>query len=73
MVWNLLEIRQALYKMFGMALFADVGNIWPGPKDFHLEDIRTPVGILRLDYGINLQPKKGEPEGKLYFSMGHAF
>lgn len=83
LVWNLLEIRQALYKMFGMALFADVGNVWPEPKDFHLEDIRTsagfglrvntPVGILRLDYGFNLQPKPGEPGGKLYFSMGHAF
>jgi outer membrane protein insertion porin family len=83
LVWNLLEIRQALYKLFGMAIFADVGNVWSKPKDFHLDDVRTsagfglrantPVGILRLDYGINLQPKKGEPGGKLYFSMGHAF
>jgi outer membrane protein insertion porin family len=83
LVWNLLEIRQALYKMFGMAIFADVGNVWSKPKEFRLDDVRTSagfglrattaVGILRLDYGINLQPKKGEPGGKLYFSMGHAF
>jgi outer membrane protein insertion porin family len=83
LVWNLLEIRQALYKMFGMALFAEVGNVWSKPSNFNIEDIRTsaglglrvntPVGIMRLDYGINLQPKKGEPGGKLYFSMGHAF
>jgi len=82
-VWNLLEIRQSLYKMIGMALFADVGNVWWNPKDFSFSDFRTcagfgfrantPIGIARLDYGINLGPKKGEPQGKLYFNMGQAF
>jgi len=83
LVWNLLEIRQSLYKMIGIVFFADVGNVWLEPKDFHFNDLRscvglglranTPVGIVRLDYGINLQPKKGEPSGKLYFNMGQAF
>jgi len=83
LVWNLLEIRQSIYKMIGGVIFADVGNVWPSATEFRLKDIRTsagvglrvntPIGIARLDYGINLKPKEGEPEGKLYFSMGHAF
>jgi len=82
-VWNMLEIRQSLYKMIGAALFADIGNVWLRPKDFHFGDLRTsvgfglrantPIGILRLDYGINLQPKEDEPHEKLYFNMGQAF
>lgn len=82
-VWNLLEIRQSLYKMIGVAIFADIGNVWSVPNDFHFEDLRTsagfgfrantPIGILRLDYGVNVKPKKGEPQGKLYFNMGQAF
>ncbi|NIM97358.1 MAG: outer membrane protein assembly factor BamA [candidate division Zixibacteria bacterium] len=82
-VWNLLEIRQAVYRMIGLAIFADLGNVWTQPEDFRIGDIRTsaglglrantPIGIVRLDYGINLQPKKGELRQRLYFSMGQAF
>ncbi len=83
LVLNLLEIRQSLYKMMGAALFADVGNVWLAPQDFRLDDLRTsagfglrantPIGIVRLDYGINLQPKKGEPRERIYFNMGQTF
>jgi len=82
-VWNLLEIRQSLYKMIGMVAFADVGNVWSEPEDLHLGDIRTclgfglrantPIGIVRTDYGLNLKPQKEEPGWKLYFNMGQAF
>jgi outer membrane protein insertion porin family len=82
-VWNLVEIRQSLYKMIGLALFADVGNVWTKPEDFHFGDFRTcaglglrantPIGIVRLDYGMNLKPEKEEPSAKLYFNMGQAF
>ena len=82
-VWNMLEIRQSIYKMIGAVLFADVGNVWPSATEFHLTDIRTsagvglrvntPIGIARLDYGINLQPEEGEPGQRLYFNMGQAF
>jgi translocation and assembly module TamA len=83
LVWNLVEIRQAVYKMIGLALFADVGDILWQPEAFRLGNIRTsagvglrantPIGIMRLDYGVNLKRKKGEPEAKLYFNMGQAF
>ena len=82
-VWNLLEIRQSIYKMIGGAVFADVGNVWTSATEFQLRDIRTsigvglrvntPIGIARLDYGINLQPEEGEPGQRLYFNMGQAF
>ncbi len=83
LVWNLLEIRQALYKMMGLALFSDVGNVWSRPDDFRFSDLRTsvgiglrantPVGMVRLDYSINLEPKKGERQARFYFNMGQAF
>ena len=82
-VWNLLEIRQSIYKMIGGAVFADVGNVWVSASEFRLRDVRTsvgvgfrvntPIGIMRLDYGINLQPEEGEPGERLYFNMGQAF
>ncbi len=83
LVWNLVEIRQSVYKMIGLALFADVGNVWGQPEAFRLGDIRTsagvglrantPVGMVRLDLSMNLKPKEGESETKLYFNMGQAF
>ena len=82
-VWNLLEIRRAVYKMFGVVAFVDAGNVWWSAADFRLDEVRgaagagiranTPIGILRLDYGFNLDPRTHEDGGKLYLSMGHAF
>jgi outer membrane protein insertion porin family len=81
--WNIVEIRQSLYKMIGLAFFADVGNVWAQPKDLHFGDLRTcaglglrantPIGIVRLDYGMNLKPEEEEESAKLYFNMGQAF
>ncbi len=83
LVWNLVEIRQAVYKMIGLALFADVGDVWWQPEAFRLGNIRTsagvglrantPVGMARLDFSINLEPRQGESDTKLYFNMGQAF
>jgi outer membrane protein insertion porin family len=83
LIWNLIEIRQAVYRMIGAVLFADIGNVWSQPGDFHVRDIRTclgfglrantPIGIVRVDWGINLKPQKEEPGWKLYFNMGQAF
>jgi len=83
LIWNLIEIRQALYRMVGAVLFADMGNVWSEPEDLRFGDIRTclgfglrantPIGIVRVDWGINLKPQKEEPGWKLYFNMGQAF
>jgi len=82
-VWNLLEIRRTLYKMVGGVVFTDIGNVWSKPEDVSLGDLRaasglglrvnTPIGLGRLDYGFNIDRRKDEPRGQLYFSMGQAF
>jgi outer membrane translocation and assembly module TamA len=83
LVWNLLELRRSIYRMVGGALFIEVGNVWSQPKQAQLSDLRvnlgtglrvnSPLGILRLDYGINLDRRSDEPRTKLFFSMGQAF
>ena len=83
LVWNVFEIRQTLYKMFGMAVFGELGNIYITPSEIKLNNLRqsvgtglrvnSPVGLLRLDYAFNLKPKPGEPKTRLYFSVGQAF
>jgi outer membrane protein insertion porin family len=80
---NALEVRQALYKSVGAVVFAEAGNVWSAPQEFKLSDLRptvgvglrlnTPIGLARLDYGVNMDRHAGERRGMLYFSMGHAF
>jgi outer membrane protein assembly factor BamA len=82
-VLNVVEIRQDIYKMIGLVLFADVGNVWSHIRTFHPRDYRssagtglrinTPIGILRGDLGINLDPRDGEPRTRFHFSVGQAF
>ncbi len=82
-VWNLFEIRRSLYKTLGAVMFVDIGNVWNNINQFSLSDMRisagpglrlgTPIGILRLDYGVNLDKRKDEPLGLIHFNMGHTF
>lgn len=82
-VWNVLEVRRVLYKMFSVAFFTDVGNVWKEANDFNVSDIRTCVGVglrantiigvIRCDYGINIKPRKEESGSKLFLSSGFAF
>lgn len=82
-VWNAAEIRRPIYRMVGGGVFIDVGNVWTGIGKMRLRDIRadvgtglranTPIGIIRLDYGLNVDRRLGEPRGRLYLSTGHAF
>jgi len=83
LVWNVIEIRQSVYKSFGLEGFVDLGNVWKSPKDVALSDIRhslgigvrynSLIGLARMDYAVNLSPHSGEDKGKIYFSMGQAF
>ncbi len=82
-VWNVLEVRQSIYKMFGAVGFLDVGGIWSSPRHIDPFSMRwspglglranTFIGMMRLDLGFNPQPIHGEPLYKIYFSLGHAF
>ena len=83
LIWHVLEIRRRIYRMLGGVLFADMGAVWEKPSDIDLRDLRagigcglrlnSPIGLGRLDYGINLDRRTGESFGNLYFSMGQAF
>lgn len=77
------ELRFPVYKSFSGVVFFDAGNVYPFIEDFQPWELRTsagcglrfnsPIGLLRLDYGINLNPKDREPRGVLFFSIGQSF
>ncbi|RMF77630.1 MAG: hypothetical protein D6739_12560, partial [Nitrospirae bacterium] len=79
-----LEERFPLYRRLRGVLFSDVGNVFARRDPFSplagLRTtaglglrIRTPVGPLRLDYGVKLNRRAGESRGELHFSLGQAF
>ncbi|MBD3287716.1 BamA/TamA family outer membrane protein, partial [candidate division KSB1 bacterium] len=77
------EIRFPLYKKLGATLFWDAGNVWQNARRFNFEDIRygtgcglrynSPLGIARLDFGVNLDRKSSEKAGEIYFTIGQLF
>jgi outer membrane protein assembly complex protein YaeT len=77
------EIRFPIFKIFDGAAFVDVGNVYPTFSDFNPFDVRssaglglrvrTPVVLLRLDYGIKLDRKTGESFGQFFFGIGQIF
>lgn len=83
LVWNVIEVRSAVYKLLGAAAFLDVGNVWTDIKDFDLSSWRadaggglrlnTPIGIVRVDCGVNLDRQGDEPRTRIFLGMGHAF
>jgi outer membrane protein insertion porin family len=82
-VWNVGEIRRTIFKMIGGVVFLDLGGVWSRPNDFSIDGLRaavgaglranTPIGILRFDYGVNLDRRDDEKRSIPFFSMGHAF
>jgi outer membrane protein insertion porin family len=65
------------------AVFTDAGNLLPTSEDVGLNDMRyavgaglrykLPVGPIRLDYGVNPDPREFEDFGAFHFSFGFAF
>jgi len=70
-----LEVRFPSTKDFKIVLFVDSGSVWEGcslPEKFKTGwgiglRINTPLGLMRLDYGI------GEEGNEFYFGMGEGF
>jgi outer membrane protein assembly factor BamA len=63
------ELRAGLRGNLGGVVFIDAGNVWAGPYDFNLNDLRyavgpglryqTPIGPIRFDFGWQLNPIPG--------------
>ncbi|MBI5379399.1 MAG: outer membrane protein assembly factor BamA, partial [Nitrospirae bacterium] len=77
------ELRVPVYRSFGLVGFVDAGNVYPEINDLDPGSLRyalgiglryqTPVGPLRLDYGINMARRPDERRSELHFTLGHAF
>ena len=77
------EWRIPVASGFEMALFFDIGNVWADPRNVDLHELRTgaglglhyqtPVGPIRLEYGLKLDRKPGEDAGAFAFSVGYPF
>ena len=77
------EIRVPIVWRFRGVGFVDAGNVFESVADFTLRGLRTsagvglriesPIGLVRLDYGLALQRAEGEPRGRFFFSLGQVF
>ena len=77
------EWRIPVASGFEVALFFDIGNVWAEPSNVNLSQLRsgaglglhyqTPVGPIRLEYGLKLDRKPGEDAGAFAFSVGYPF
>ncbi len=85
------EVRFPFYRWIGGVAFVDAGNIFGPETTFSFGDLKigygmgvrvdTPVGVLRVDYGIAnstvLVGSTREPNslrgGRWYFGIGHIF
>ena len=67
-------------RVFG---FLDVGNVWGSNEEVTFDSLRasggigmswlSPVGPLKLSYGVPIQQKPGDRIQKLQFQIGTAF
>jgi outer membrane protein insertion porin family len=67
-------------RVFG---YLDIGNVWGANQDITLDSLRasggvgvswlSPVGPLKLSYGVPIQQKPGDRIQKLQFQIGTAF
>lgn len=76
------EVRHWLFEDIGVALFADAGGAFvsdvPDFSDMGTgvgagARYRTPVGPLRLDIAIPLDPRASDPDFSVYVGLGQAF
>jgi len=77
------ELRFPIHKWLRGVAFYDMGNVYSNLSDLNPFDVRhsigfglrldTPFSLIRLDYGLNLFRRPGEPRGVFFFSIGQAF
>jgi len=78
-----IEIRRSLFWRFGGTAFVDAGNTYSNFEDITPMSLAfssgmglqffTPIGPIRLDYGVRLQKNLDLGAGKLHLSILYAF
>jgi len=78
-----LELRIDASRRFALALFSDLGNVYPFVSDIDIGDIRESAGVglryksafgpLRLDWAYKLDRRPGESASRVHLTVGHAF
>jgi outer membrane protein assembly factor BamA len=77
------ETRFPIYRWLRGVGFVDLGNVYPTVADlFHTTvqigtgagvRVNTPVGLIRLDFGVPVNPRPFDPRWTVQFGLGHAF
>jgi outer membrane protein insertion porin family len=77
------EYTFPLYGELKGAVFVDAGNLLPNASEPGFDDMRygvgaglrydLPIGPIRVDYGVNPDPRPTEDFGAFHFSFGFAF
>ena len=78
-----LEFRFPITKRLGGVVFSDNGKVYRRLRVIRLLNwdynagfgfrYETPIGPVRVDYGIKLNPRPDESFGRLHVSLGHPF
>jgi outer membrane protein assembly complex protein YaeT len=78
-----LELRFDASRRFSLALFTDLGNVYPFVSDIDIGETRESAGVglryksafgpLRLDWAYKLDRRAGESASRLHLTVGHAF
>ena len=68
---------------FGGTVFYDTGTVYNDLSDFKIGDFthsagfgfryQTPIGPIRVDFGVNLNRQPEESKHQISFTLGHAF
>ena len=83
LVLNFFEFRFPIYRIVSAAAFFEAGNVWGNWHSGTLRHLRwvagvglrvhSPLGVLRLDFGLKLDRRPGESLGAVLVDMGQAF
>jgi outer membrane protein insertion porin family len=83
LVFGGLELRYDLRRSLAFAVFTDAGSVYSRVSDVDLSEIfyttglgvryKTPVGPIRVDWGLKLNRRPGEGLYRIHVTIGNAF
>jgi len=83
-IWFNFELLFPIYEALGVKglLFVDAGQVFLENQSLSLDlrptagggiRVATPFGLVRVEYGFNLDPLPGEPSGAAHLTVGSVF